>query len=154
MSYYWEPDIGAKERSSSSGTKILAVIIVLMLVIAGGVIIIFRMNPLAMPTSGVRVAVLDTGIDIDLALQWRVASQRSFITVENGYGVNDDSTSDSKPDDIPHGTLVAKTVVSDSESAMIVNARVLEHEGSATLMGIHAAIPWAVEQNCSLINLS
>lgn len=154
MSYYWESDISAKEPSLSSGIKILAVIIVLMLVIAGGVIVIFRMNPLATPPSGVRVAVLDTGIDIDLALQGRVVSQRSFITVENGYDVNDDSTSDSKPDDIPHGTLVAKTVVSDSESAMIVNARVLDLEGSATVVGILAAIRWAVEENCSVINLS
>jgi hypothetical protein len=154
MSNYWEPDIGASQSSSSSGTKILAVIIVLMLVIAGGVILIFRMIPPVTPPTGVRVAVLDTGIDIDFALQGRVASQRSFITVENGYGVNDDSTSDSKPDDIPHGTMVAKTVVSDSESAIIVNAKVLDFEGSATVVGILAAIRWAVEENCSVINLS
>ncbi|MGY5860842.1 MAG: S8 family serine peptidase [Candidatus Thorarchaeota archaeon] len=154
MSYYWESDIGVKEPSSQSGTKILAVIIVLMLVIAGGVIVIFRMNPLATPPSGVRVAVLDTGIDIDFALQGRIVSQRSFITVENGYGVNDESTSDSKPEDTPHGTMVAKTVIADSASAMIVNARVLDLEGSATLVGIIAAIHWAVEENCSVINLS
>jgi len=154
MSYYWESDISAKEPSSSSGIKILAVIIVLMLVIAGGLIIIFRMNPLATPPSAVRVAVLDTGIDIDLVLQGRVVSQRSFITVENGYDINDDSTSDSRPDDMPHGTLVAKAVVSDSESAMIVNARVLDLNGSATVVGILAAIRWAVEENCSVINLS
>ena len=154
MSNYWEPDIGANESSSSSGIKILAVIIVLMLVIAGGVILIFRMIPPVTPPAGVRVAVLDTGIDIDFALQGRVASQRSFITVENGYGVNDDSTSDSKPDDTPHGTMVAKTVVSDSESAVIVNARVLDLDGSATVVGILAAIRWAVEENCSVINLS
>ncbi|MCK4484800.1 MAG: S8 family serine peptidase, partial [Candidatus Thorarchaeota archaeon] len=154
MSNYWEPDIGPKESSSSSGIKILAVIIVLMLVIAGGVIVIFRMIPLTTPPSGVRVAVLDTGIDIDFALQGRVVSQKSFITVENGYDMNDDSTADSKPDTIPHGTLVAKTLVSDSESAMIVNARVLDLDGSATVMGILAAIRWAVEENCSVINLS
>ncbi|MHA1588440.1 MAG: hypothetical protein ACTSV9_06670, partial [Candidatus Thorarchaeota archaeon] len=88
MSNYWEQDIGSKDQSSS-GIKILAVIIVLMLVIAGGVIVIFQMNPLGTPASGVRVAVLDTGIDIDLALQGRVVSQKSFITVENGYDMND-----------------------------------------------------------------
>jgi subtilisin len=154
MSNYWEPDIGVNQSSSSSGTKILAVIIVLMLVIAGGVILIFRMIPPVTPPTGVRVAVLDTGIDIDFALQGRVVSQRSFITVENGYGVNDNSTSDSKPDDIPHGTMVAKTVVSDSESAIIVNAKVLDFEGSATVVGILAAIRWVVEENCSVINLS
>ncbi len=154
MSYYWESDVGAKESSSSSGIKILAVVIVLMLVIAGGLVVIFRMNPLATPPSEVRVAVLDTGIDFDFTLQGRIASQRSFITVENGYDVNDDSTSDSKPDDIPHGTMVAKTVVLDSESAIIVNARVLDLEGSATVPGIIAAIHWAVEENCSVINLS
>ena len=153
MSSYWEQDIGPKDQSSS-GIKILAVIIVLMLIIAGGVIVIFRMNLLAPTASGVKVAVLDTGIDIDLSLQGRVVSQKSFITVENGYDMNDDSTSDSKPDDTPHGTMVAKTVVSDSESAMIVNARVLDFEGSATVLGILAAIRWAVEENCSVINLS
>jgi subtilisin family serine protease len=49
---------------------------------------------------------------------------------------------------------VAKTIVEESQDSVIVNGRILGSDGTATTPALIAAIYWAVEQNCSVINLS
>ncbi len=153
MNYYWEP-ARIQRRSRTNGTKLIALVIILMVVVSAGLALLGNINPNSIgPTEAVRVAVLDSGVDIDFTLQGRIAAQQSFITVENGYSATDTSVSDAKPDDVPHGTLIAKQIA-QAENALIINGKILDYEGSATTMGLVDAIHWAVEQNASVINLS
>jgi len=153
MSYYWEPAIPHRQ-SKSNGSKIIAVVIILMVVVSTGIVLIANFNPNSIgPTEPVRVAVLDSGIDSDFSLQGRIVAQQSFITVQNGYNGTDPSVTDSKPDDVPHGTLIAKQIA-QAPNALILNGKILSDGGSATSLALIEAIHWAVEQNASVINLS
>jgi hypothetical protein len=156
MGYYYDiPDQG---RSSSTGMRMIAVLVILMLILAGGMALLLRFggdNGVIVPDSErIRVAVLDSGIDIDSTLEGRVVAEKSFVLPQYGYTSTDLSVNDSRPDGYPHGTTVAKAVVDSSANTVIVNGRVLGQEGLATPAGLIAAIYWAVEQNCSVINLS
>ena len=149
--YYWRKQ---PRGNRSSGTKIIASIIILMIVISSALIFLIpRGLPLGGPSTKVRVAVLDSGVDIDLVLQGRVVEEKSFIDPQYGYTVADPTTADSRPDDVPHGTLVAK-LVAETPNAQIVNGKVIGHNGTATSVGLAASIYWAVEQNCTVITMS
>ncbi|RDE15708.1 MAG: hypothetical protein C4K48_03305 [Candidatus Thorarchaeota archaeon] len=153
MNYYWEPT-HTQRRSRTNGTKLIALVIVLMVVISMGLALLGDINPNGIgPTKTVRVAVLDSGVDIDLTLQGRIVAQQSFITVANGYSMTDTSVSDTRPDNVPHGTLIAKQIT-QAENALIINGKVLDSGGTARTMALISAIHWAVEQNASVINLS
>ncbi|MGY5860121.1 MAG: S8 family serine peptidase [Candidatus Thorarchaeota archaeon] len=107
------------------------------------------------PELDVRVAIIDSGIDIDAELETRVVAQKSFINTSYGYLETDNETGDSRPGNSPHGTYVAKIIAAESPDAAIVNARVVDDNDQAKMVGIVEAIRWAVlEENCSIINLS
>jgi hypothetical protein len=153
MSYYWEPT-GLQRKSKSNGTKIIAVIVILMLVVSTGFIFLIRFDQnSAGPVESVRVAVLDSGINTDFSLAGRIVAEQSFITLANGYNATDTSVTDSKPDNVAHGTMIARQIAT-APNALIINAKVLDSSGSATTLAIIDAIYWAVEQNASVINLS
>lgn len=153
MAFYWEPTSTPK-KASSSGKRIIAVIIILMIVVSTGLVYITTIGPGSnAPVAKVRVAVLDSGVDVDYSLQGRVVAEESFITLDNGYDFADSTTADSRPQDVPHGTIIAKQLATSS-NIEIVNGKVLSNEGSATTLALVDAIEWAVEQNCSVINLS
>ena len=100
----------------------------------------------------VRVAVIDSGINIDSELDSRVVAQMSFANVTYGYPTTDNSTTDSTPSGTTH---VAKIIASNAPHAAIVNAKVVGRNDIATVDGLVAAIHWVVlEENCSVINLS
>ena len=147
---YWESP--TEQKRSSSTLKLLAIMIILMLISSG--VILLLSDPITSTGGEVKVAILDSGIDTDFSLLGKVTSEMSFISPLYDYNETDTSTTDSKPDDVPHGTLVAKTVVAEYSNVQIANAKVLDKDGAATLKGIIAAIEWSVEQNCSVINLS
>jgi hypothetical protein len=150
--YYWRPTTPREEKSS--GTKIIAVVIILMIVISTGLVFILQAGPFTGgPNAKVRVAVLDSGIDIDLTLSGRVVEEKSFITPQYGYEETDLTTTDSRPENVPHGTLVA-TLVAETPNAQIVNGKVMGGDGTATSIALVAAIYWAVDQNCSVISMS
>jgi len=153
MAFYWEPTSTPKTESSS-GKRIVAIIIILMIVVSTGLVSIATFGPASnAPATKVRVAALYSGIDVDLGLAGRVVAEESFVTLSNGYDVEDLSTSDSRPEDVPHGTIIARQLATSS-NIEIVNGKVLSEEGSATTLALVEAIEWAVEQNCSVINLS
>ncbi|MFW9806635.1 MAG: S8 family serine peptidase [Candidatus Thorarchaeota archaeon] len=152
MDYYWET--AQPKRQRSSGSKIIAAIMILMILISSGLIFIIQFVP---NTTGsntpVRVAILDSGIDIDFGLQGRVVAERSFISPQYGYDYTDAATTDARPEDVPHGTMVA-TLVAETSNTLIVNGKVLGDNGTATSIALVAGIYWAVEQNCSVISMS
>jgi subtilisin family serine protease len=103
----------------------------------------------------VRVAVIDSGINVDRELESRVVASRSFINVTFGYAYTDNSTTDSMPSGTTHGTYIARIISRNAPNAAIVNAKVVAEDDTASIRGIIEAIYWAVEeQNCSVINLS
>lgn len=127
---------------------------ILLIIVPTGLILVMQLGPFISGTGKVRVGVLDSGVDSSGALLGRVVAEKSFISTEYGYDFSDSSTRDSRPDSVPHGTLVATTIAQESQSILIVNCRILASDGRATTIGLIAAIYWAVEQNCSVINLS
>jgi hypothetical protein len=101
------------------------------------------------------VAVIDSGINIDQELETRVVAGKSFVNTTYGYQDDDNSTTDSSPGRVSHGTYVAKIIASEAPDAAIVNAKVVSVNDDATPLAIVEAIRWAVlEENCSVINLS
>jgi hypothetical protein len=148
---YWQRPV--QQKSSSNTLKILALIIIIVVISAG--VLLLLTEPIT-NTGGqqVKVAVLDSGIDSDFSLIGKVDSEKSFISPLYDYNQTDSTTTDSSPEDIPHGTLVAKTIVAQYRNVQLVNAKVLDTQGAATVKGLIAAIEWSVEQNCSVINLS
>lgn len=107
------------------------------------------------PELDVRVAIIDSGINIDSELESRVLSQKSFINSSYGYSETNTDTADSMPGGNPHGTYIAKIIAEESPDAEIINAKVVSDDDRATPVGIVEAIRWAVlEENCSVINLS
>ncbi|MFS0694423.1 S8 family peptidase [Streptomyces nitrosporeus] len=104
--------------------------------------------------SGVKVAVLDTGIDLGHAdVKDRVVGSKSFVgtdTVQDGHG---------------HGTHVASTVAgSGAESggrlkgvapgADLLVGKVLGDNGSGADSGVIAGMEWAVEQGADIVSMS
>jgi len=107
------------------------------------------------PDLDIRVAVIDSGIDIDTELETRVVAEKSFINTSYGYTEDENDTSDSRPSNSLHGTYIAKIIAEGSPDAGIVNAKVVASDDRATMRGIVEAIEWVIlEENCSVINLS
>jgi subtilisin family serine protease len=92
--------------------------------------------------AGVRVAVLDTGIDAaHPALAGRVLPGRDFVD-----GDNDPSERGSAADPAwGHGTHVAGLVALTAPAASILPARVLRPDGSGDMWSVAEAILWALD---------
>ncbi|MER5850960.1 S8 family serine peptidase [Streptomyces sp. NPDC002012] len=103
---------------------------------------------------GVKVAVLDTGADLNNAdIAPRIAASQSFIageTVQDGHG---------------HGTHVASTVVGSGANsggrykgvapgADLLVGKVLSNEGSGSESEILAGMEWAVAQHADIVSMS
>ncbi|MFQ5832633.1 MAG: S8 family serine peptidase [Candidatus Thorarchaeota archaeon] len=144
--YPYEP-----KRSSSNNLKLIAIVVIFMIIVSGGFILILPRGGSIAP---VNVAIIDSGIDLDFSLADRVTNQTSFVSTDYGYQTPDPSVTDSTPDNVPHGTIIAKEIAALSPNAVILNAKILGPSGAATARGLVAAIHWAVELNSSVINIS
>ena len=103
----------------------------------------------------VRVAIIDSGININQELETRVVASRSFVNTSFGYLTTDNTTTDSRPGGVTHGTYIASIVALEAPDAAIVNAKVVDSNDIATHTAVIEAIRWVVlEENCSVINLS
>ena len=98
------------------------------------------------PGSGVRVAVIDSGVH-------PVACSRRH----GGRGVSVDAAGqlgDDTVDRLGHGTAVAAAIRDKAPDAEIVPVKVFHRELRATVDALEAAIDWAVAASVHVINLS
>ncbi|CAG9620627.1 S8 family peptidase [Sutcliffiella rhizosphaerae] len=102
--------------------------------------------------SGVKVAVLDTGIDASHE-DLNVAGGASFVSAEP----------DALTDGNGHGTHVAGTVAALNNTVGVLGVaydvelyavKVLDSSGGGTLAGIAQGIEWAIDNNMDVINMS
>jgi len=106
---------------------------------------------------GVRVAILDTGIDPDHPdLAGRLAAYRDFV---------EPSATDTPRDPNGHGTHVAGIAAGDGTAsggryrgvapgAELVVGRVLDAAGAGRTSTVMAAIEWALEEGARVVNIS
>jgi hypothetical protein len=131
-----------------------ALLVIALIVIAASTVIVFFPRDTS-PFLEVRVAIIDSGINHEESLLFRIVAEKSFITLENNYNYTDNSTEDSYPNGNLHGTYIARIISENTVNSALVNAKVVTSGNEATEYGIINAIYWAVlEENCTVINIS
>ncbi|MFQ5558158.1 MAG: S8 family serine peptidase, partial [Acidimicrobiales bacterium] len=104
--------------------------------------------------SGVRVAVVDSGIDADHPFLERCVDEDDAIE----FSVNDEGevVVDDRPhrDVFGHGTACAGIIHALAPRARITSVKVLGAGLRGKAAAFHAGLTWAVEQDYDLINLS
>ena len=131
-----------------------ALLVIALVVIATSTVIVFLPRD-SLPYLQVRVAIIDSGINHEESLLSRIVAEKSFITLENNYESEDNSTLDSYPNRNLHGTFIARIISENTANSALVNAKVVTSGNEATEAGIIEAIYWAVlEENCTVINIS
>ena len=96
--------------------------------------------------AGVRVAVIDSGVDTTRADVGEVLSGVSI----DAAGVRGDDTIDRHG----HGTTVVRTIRAFAPAVAILPVKVFDRELRATADALVAAIDWAVGARADLVNLS
>lgn len=110
------------------------------------------MNAMGLGALGVRIAVVDTGVNEG---PFNLLASRSFvpkegISDEHGHGTAMASLASMPPQRTPVGTM--QGVVSD---ALLINAKVLDKDGGGLLSDVVRGVEWAVlDQRADVVNLS
>jgi len=104
--------------------------------------------------TGVKIAILDTGID----------NTHEDLNVKGGYSVfTDSANSDPFKDGDGHGTHVAGTVAALNNTIGVIGVaynvdlyavKVLDNTGSGSYAGIAQGIEWAINNGMNIINMS
>ncbi|NHJ48274.1 MAG: S8 family serine peptidase [Asgard group archaeon] len=155
-----------KEMADKNLSRIIGAVVITILIISIG---LFAFIVLWIPAreggAGVRVAILDSGIKMDVRIGgYRVSQElkdavvmaESFVTTEYGYSENATYEDDT---DYHHGTLVALQIAGRSfgiaPQAELVIAKCADAEGTSTYPALLAAFNWAVkEAKADIINIS
>ena len=146
-------------------TTLWTIIIIFLVVSAGGILFLAFYIPQGTGGKGVKIAILDTGINMDGTiagyrvknhLDDRVILNKNFATTEYGYEKNftlvDDSTSQ-------HGTIIALTIAGKRDGiapeAELIIARCVASNGTASYEALLAAFLWATEEGeADIVNIS
>jgi subtilisin family serine protease len=101
---------------------------------------------------GVKVAVLDTGVDSHPLLFGTRGRGVDFIDVDESP--EEVPVGRLEPDAYGHGTFVASIIARLAPEATILPVRVLNGHGVGTLWTVLKGLAWAAEQEVQVINLS
>jgi subtilisin family serine protease len=101
--------------------------------------------------SGVRVAIVDSGIDGDHEL---VGGIQRAVVVEKTSAGEPTVVEDSIGDVAGHGTACAGIVRSLAPACELWSVRVLGPNAKGGAVALVAGLRWAVEQGCEIVNLS
>jgi subtilisin len=110
--------------------------------------------------NGVRVAVLDTGVDpTHPLLAGRIVATADFLDPSNTGAVDvtdglDNDSSGEADEAWGHGTHVAGIVAVAAPNVELMIGRVLDADGRGDVLGVAAGIRWAVDNGARVINLS
>ncbi|HUT82466.1 MAG TPA: S8 family serine peptidase [Candidatus Bathyarchaeia archaeon] len=141
-------------------------VVISILVLTAGIFIFLQLYiPYREEGEGVKVAVLDSGINMDVKiagykvsreLDSSIILEKSFVTTEYGYDSNSTVLDDTE---YYHGTLVALQIAGKSfgyaPQASLIIAKCAAADGTATYPAIYAALYWAAyEADADIINLS
>lgn len=109
--------------------------------------------------AGVKVAIIDTGIDPQHPLfAGRIAAGTDYVTYDGDPtdkldGI--DSDGDGQIDEAyGHGTHVAGLVVLSAPRAQLLVARVLDSDGRGDVAAVTAGLRWALDHGARVINMS
>lgn len=101
--------------------------------------------------AGVRVAVLDSGVDGAHPMIGQLERSVGIVAGEDG----DFSIEDCEPvDNAGHGTACAGVISSIAPEAKLTSVRVLTNGKNGTGAGLLAGLEWAIDQGFDVINLS
>lgn len=109
----------------------------------------------ALGNRGVRIAILDTGVDEDHPdLAGKVVARKNFTSAD----------ANATDDENGHGTHVAGSAAANTNNDLgvagtcpdcsLMNGRVLGKDGSGSWLAIASAIEWAADGNAQVINMS
>ena len=108
---------------------------------------------------GIRVAIIDTGIDRTHPLfQGRIVGGVDYVTYD--YDPTDvadgiDSDGDGQIDEAwGHGTHVAGLVAITAPAAQLLIARVLDSDGRGDVAAVTAGLRWSIDHGARVINMS
>ncbi len=109
---------------------------------------------------GVKVAILDTGIDPSHPMfAGRIVSSYDFLNPANTAAIDmadgiDNDNNNAIDEAYGHGTHVAGIVMLTAPDAMLLVGRVLDADGQGDVLAVAAGIRWAVRGGARVINLS
>ena len=105
--------------------------------------------------SGVKVAVIDTGVTLDHpALAGRLAPSSEWKDFVDGDAYPNDTEGAGSNASFGHGTAVAGIILQVAPQATILPIRVLASDGQGDVTNVVAGIDWAIQRGADIINLS
>ncbi|HUU79277.1 MAG TPA: S8 family serine peptidase [candidate division Zixibacteria bacterium] len=140
------------------------VVIIFLILSAGGILFLVFYLPPGVGGSGIKIAILDSGINLDAKiigyrvsreLEDKVILTKNFATTEYGFDENFTIVDDTEG---YHGTVIALQIAGRSvgiapESELIIG-RCVDQDGVASYEALLAAFKWAVENDADIINIS
>ncbi len=146
-------------------TTLWTIVIIFLVISASGILFLTFYIPQGSGGKGVKIAILDTGINMDAKIAGykisnhlgdRVILTKNFATTEYGFDKNYTIVDDT---DVQHGTVIALTIAGKAdgiapESELIIG-RCVDSDGSASYEALLAAFLWAVDEaEADIVNIS
>lgn len=146
-------------------TTLWTIVIIFLVIAASGILFLTLYIPQGSGGKGVKIAILDTGINMDARISGHKVSNRlndrviltkNFATTEYGFDQNYTIVDDT---DSQHGTVIALTIAGKAdgiapESELIIG-RCVDSNGTASYEALLAAFLWAVnEGEADIVNIS
>ncbi|MFW9924255.1 MAG: S8 family serine peptidase [Candidatus Thorarchaeota archaeon] len=146
-------------------TTLWVIVIVFLLLSSGAILLLVLYKPSGTGGAGVRIGILDSGLNLDTTFQGhktsrelknKVALTRNFATTDYGFDENYTIVDDTVGH---HGTVIALQIAGNTlgiaPEAELVIARCVDSEGVAAYEAVLAAFRWIVDEGeVDIVNIS